>query len=339
MRILYGVLSQGQGHINRASVVVRRLRARGHRVDAVLSGDPPPAYLERVIGAFEHIDVRNFVLQDGALARRRTAFAFAQSLPRRLAEVRRLARRLARDRVDLVLTDFEPLTAWAARLAGVPVVGISGQYRITRTSAAPPPARGTERLFARAIMEAWTPPLSRYFAVSFLEDAATRSRTSVVAPIVEDGLLERSAAPKGYGLAYLYSYAPQRVVEALSGLPLPFRVYGLGARNAVGTLTFSATDRAAFLDDLLACDRVILNGSFQGVCEAALLKKPILSLPFAGQYEERFNAHQVERAGLGLAADALSRSVVERLLAFCPPSTSRLRSGDGATETVAALGL
>jgi len=339
VRILYGVLSQGQGHINRAAVMVRRLRARGHRVEVVLSGDPPPAYAERILGGFDHIPVGNLVLTDGVLARRKTALTFGRSLPRRLREARALARRLVRDRIDLVLTDFEPISSWSARIAHVPIVGISGQYRITRTNAMHPPASCGERLLAQAVMETWTPPLLKYFAVSFLNDVSTRPRTHVVAPIVDDGLLERQAKSEGFCLAYLYSYDQRRVIDALNGLHLPFRVYGLGKRDAVGTVNFCATDREAFLDDLLGCESVILNGSFQGVCEAASLGKPILSLPFQGQYEELFNAFQVERAGLGLRDDSLSREAVERLLAFSLPRTSSARLSDGAAETINALGL
>jgi uncharacterized protein (TIGR00661 family) len=340
MRVLYGVLSMGQGHVNRAAVVIRRLRDRGHRVDVVLSGDRPPSYARDVLGEFEHVSVPNLVIHDGQIARTRTAAAFGASLPARAAETRRLARRLARDRVDLVLTDFEPLTAWAAVLAGAPRAGISGQYRITRTNA-PPPREAKGAGVAKLIMHAWTPPLTRYFAVSFGDDVATRARTEVVAPIVDDALRERAPKRAGFYLAYLYSYDLARVRSALEGHGVRFRVYGMGGPGVHGDIELRATDRASFVDDLVDCDGVILNGSFQGVCEAAALGKPILSIPFANQYEEAFNAHQVERNGLGMRAGGLTRDAiatfVARAASWSTPTKSR--TGDGATAVVAALGL
>ena len=154
MKILYGVLSQGQGHGNRAAALVSRLRARGHQVEIVLSGDAPPAYAQQVLGTFEHVAVPNLVIDDGRVRRTRTMLAFGRSLPCRLAHARRLARRIRKERVDLVVTDFEPLTAWAATLAGAPSVGVSGQYRITRTNAPSPSGASAAVVASMAIMNA-----------------------------------------------------------------------------------------------------------------------------------------------------------------------------------------
>lgn len=338
MKILYGVLSQGQGHLNRAAALIALLRARGHRVSIVTSGETPPDYAQKTLGPFTHVPLPGFVLSDGVVRRRATLTAFARSVPSRTTRARALARTIADERVDLVITDFEPIAAWAARIAGAPCVGVAGQYRITRTDALAPPEGPLERWTARAVMEAWTPPLQRYFAVSFTAVRPTRARTDVVWPIVDAALSDRRTRRDGFVLAYLYAYPEDRVVRALSGHGVSFRVYGLGERPATADVTFAATGREPFLDDLATCDAVILNGSFQGVCEAAALGKRILSIPFGAQFEERFNAYQVERAGLGACATALTR---EAVAAFVSDRASAARTPlpDGAAQVAEALGL
>src|SRR4051812_46053738 len=107
--------------------MVRRLRARGHRVDVVLSGEKPPAYAARELPDHQWLPVTNFVLEGGVVHRRRSVSAFLRTVPARTTYVRELQRRLTKERVDLVLTDFEPLSAWAAWLSKVPVIGIAGQ--------------------------------------------------------------------------------------------------------------------------------------------------------------------------------------------------------------------
>jgi len=67
VRIHVGVLMQGQGHLNRAAELVRRLRARGHDVRVLLAGAAPPAYAEAAIGPFEHLEIANLVLRSGEL--------------------------------------------------------------------------------------------------------------------------------------------------------------------------------------------------------------------------------------------------------------------------------
>lgn len=337
MRIHVGVLMQGQGHLNRAAELTRRLRARGHDLRVLLAGQAPPAYAEAAIGPFERLDLPNLVIASGELRRWATARSFGASLPARLAAVRALARRFASDRVDLVLTDFEPISALAARLAGVPAAGIAGQYRLTRTDARGPRA-GATRAASLAIMEAWTPGLARYFAVTFSPARATRRATQVVDPIVDAAVRDAAPSAGGFTLAYLYAYPQARVLAALGGAPGRFRVYGFDRDETHGPVTFARTDRRAFVRDLAACEGVILNGSFQGVCEAAVLHKPVLSIPFGGQYEELYNAHQIERWGLGSVAPRLTSAAVTRFVTR-PPAPPRAPVGDGATQVIEALGL
>jgi uncharacterized protein (TIGR00661 family) len=336
LRILYGITTHGQGHLNRSAEMIRRLRARGHRVSVLMSGIAPAPYARAVLGEHAFARLPSFVIREGAVDLARSLAALARCLPRRIAAVGEVALSLARERVDLVLSDFEPVSTWAAFLAGAPSAGIAGQYRLTRTDAEGPRAP-LERALTRAMIEAWTPVLGRYFAVSFHPAAATRPRTDVVGPIVDERVRALAPRREGFFLAYLYSYAPTRVIAALAPHGR-FRVYGLDREERHGAIEFRRTDRAAFLGDLAACEGVILNGSFQTTCEAAALGKPALSIPFRRQYEERLNAFQIERAGLGFAADSLGAAAVGRFVAARPRVLPRA-ARDGAEEILALLGL
>jgi len=250
---------------------------------------------------------------------------------RHAAEVQR---ELVRDRIDLVLTDFEPITAWAARRMKVPVVGIAGQYRMTRTNA-PHPGNVFDRALAETVIGACTPGLTRWLVVSFSPLRATRARTTVIGPLVADDV--RSATPTEGDHVLVYTYARPRA-DVIAALPPPhrYRVYGLGGPERHGHIELCATDRAAFVRDLISCRAVVGAGSFQLASEAAMLGKPILAIPFGGQYEERFCAHQIAIAGLGTTAAALGPPAIESLLA-CPPPARLAR--DGLPELIAELAL
>jgi len=336
MKIHYGILSQGQGHLVRSAEMIRTLRARGHTVDVLVAGDPPPVYARTTLGEFAYERLPNLVLRDGKLDKWGTFSSFTASVPRRLSVINQLRKNLSRKRVDLVFTDFEPLTALAARLAGVPCVGLSGQYRITRTDS-PFPKAPFDRAVALAIMRTWTPGLHHYFAVSFSPAHPARPRTDVVAPIIDVRVREQAPRHGGFFLAYLYSYPKERVLEALRGHG-PFRVYGFDVDERVGEVEFRRTDRASFVQDLASCEGVVLNGSFQAVCEAVVLGKPVLSIPFGGQYEERFNANLVEICGLGIAANELSREAIGRFVTW-QPTHRPADPGDGAAQVIQTLGL
>jgi uncharacterized protein (TIGR00661 family) len=339
VKIHYGIQSQGQGHIVRAAAMISRLRARGHAVAPFLVGQPPPSYARGLLGPYEFHPWRAFHIKDGRLDMRATAAAIATQVPGALKLRRELGDRLVRDRVDLVLTDLEPISAWAAWRVGIPSAGISGQYRISRTDA---PGPGKQRTVGRMTIDIITPGLSRYFAVSFFAAKPTRAKTQVVAPIIDEGLRAMPARSDGFVLAYLYTYKLEQVLAALQG-PTRFRVYGMDRDERIGDVDFRPTDRQAFLSDLAACDGAILNGSFQGVCEAIALRKPVLSIPFAQQYEEAFNAFNIERCGHGIAAASLDAEAVQRFEAFRrgyrPPPLDAHALGDGAAQVIGALSL
>jgi uncharacterized protein (TIGR00661 family) len=340
MKIHYGVLMQGQGHLNRSAALIRVLRSRGHHVNVLLAGDSPPSYAREAVGDFEFLNLPNLTLENGRLRYRRTARAFFGSMPRRISHATRLAQQFARRRVDLVLSDFEPITAWAACLSRAPSAGIAGQYRMTRTDARGPSAP-VDRALTHGLVESWTPGLSRYFAVSFAPVRPTRRQTQVVGPIVDPSFRARTIRREGFFLAYLYSYSRERVLAALAGHGR-FRVYGMGAAAREGDVEFLATDRTSFVEDLSACEGVVFNGSFQGVCEAAVLGKPVLSIPFASQYEEAFNAFQVANAGLGASAQTLGSEAIADFTRRCRAGEWNARAaleGDGAAQIVEALGL
>ncbi len=330
MRIVYGVQSQGQGHANRAAVVIRALRSRGHRVDVWTSGHPPPPYFVPT----RHVAAPIFAIAGGRLAVRASLAGLRRAVPVLWRAAGELARELVRDRVELVLSDFEPVTAWAADRAGVPAVGIAGQYRMTRTDA-PHPGSALDRAIALAMITACTPRLTRWLAVSFTPLRPTRPRTAVIGPLVDDELRRATPAAGEHVLVYTYGRPAAEVIAALPP-PHRYRVYGLGGPARHGHVELCATDRAAFVRDLVTCRAVVGNGSFQLASEAAVLGKPMLAIPFAAQYEERFSAHQVAVAGLGRTAPALTADAIAALLA-CPPPPRTTR--DGLPELLAELAL
>lgn len=334
MRILYGIQSQGQGHANRAAVVIRALRERGHRVDVLTSGQPPPPYAAALLGPSRHVQAPIFELGDGKLRMRASLEGLRSAVPVLWRHVGEVARELVTERIDLVLTDFEPVTAWAARRMHVPVVGIAGQYRMTRTDA-PHPGSVFDRALAETVIGACTPRLSRWLAVSFSPLRPTRARTTVIGPLVGDEV--RQATPTTGDHVLVYTYARTKA-DVLAALPPPhrYRVYGLGGPERHGHIELCATERAAFVQDLVSCRAVVGNGSFQLASEAAVLGKPMLAVPFAGQYEERFSAHQLACSGLGITAPILAPAAITALLA-CSSAPPLQR--DGLPQLLAELSL
>jgi uncharacterized protein (TIGR00661 family) len=148
MRILYGVQTTGHGHLVRSTPIIRALRARGHEVHALLSGPlPGAAWLQRIGPPLSSHPGLSFTADGGRIRYLRTALA-ARPL-RFLGDV------LAKPAVafDLVITDYEPVSAWLARLRGIRSVGIGHLYSFVW----PTVPRAPGNLITRTVLEHFAP--------------------------------------------------------------------------------------------------------------------------------------------------------------------------------------
>jgi uncharacterized protein (TIGR00661 family) len=315
--------------------MLRRLRARGHHVTVSTCGPRPPTYARALLGDFEHVHGPGLAILDGRMYLGRTVVELLSTFPGVATGARALARRLVRQRVDLIISDYDLLTALAAVWSGIPAAGVAGQYRVHRT-VGPRPDLGFLHATSFPVLEATSVGMTRIFAITFCPVRSKRANTVVIGPIVDAAL--RAATPSREDFTLVYITAPtERVVAALAPSGRRFRVYGGHIPRRIGSVELVATDRRAFLDDLVRCDGVIINGGFQSVCEAAVLGKPILSIPIPMQYESIFNAHQLAASGLGVTAPVLDADAVERLRGL--PSLPTRAFPDGAEQVIGHLGL
>jgi uncharacterized protein (TIGR00661 family) len=59
---------------------------------------------------------------------------------------------------------------------------------------------------------------------------------------------------------------------------------------------------------------VIASAGFSLISECLHLKKKMLLLPVAGQYEQIINGHYIEKLGLGISAEKLDEAILARFL-------------------------
>ena len=77
---------------------------------------------------------------------------------------------------------------------------------------------------------------------------------------------------------------------------------------------FKKRSTEGFLADLAAARGVIASAGFSLISECMYLKKKMLLLPLAGQYEQIINARYIEKLGLGIASEKLDEATIARFL-------------------------
>ncbi|MGB7391532.1 glycosyltransferase family protein [Marinomonas sp.] len=123
MKILYGVQGTGNGHITRARSMAAEFALAGVEVDFVFSGRPASDYFDMdVFGDYRVFDGLSFVAKNGQLD------LLATCQKARFLTLFKDIRQLNTRGYDLVITDFEPIVAWAAKRQGTPCLGFGHQY-------------------------------------------------------------------------------------------------------------------------------------------------------------------------------------------------------------------
>src|SRR6516162_994100 len=120
--ILYGVNGEGSGHSTRAKEVISHLQEQGHIVRAA-SFDRG---LKNLGASFDVTEVFGFRIAyvNNRVRYRRTLARNLVKAPRAARSMGSLLRKAKEWDIDLVITDFEPLTCHVGRRLRLPVISI-----------------------------------------------------------------------------------------------------------------------------------------------------------------------------------------------------------------------
>ena len=306
MRLLYGVQATGNGHISRARALRHHLAAAGCQIDFVFSGRAADKFFDMAeFGNYELRKGLSFVTEAGRIKLWPTAQQ--ADLARLWQDISSLNTR----RYDLVLTDYEPVTAWAARRQGTPVLALGHQYALQ----APVPLGGFG-WWHRRLLYNFAPARQSIGLHWHHFDSKPSDRHVVLPPVVHLPQGQIATKPEPFVLVYLPFEAAAEIVDWLQPLGnWRFRVYGATkplCRQA-RHIEFMPASVAGFQQDLIACQAVISNAGFELISEALQLNKRILVKPLSGQPEQQANAAALQQLRL---ADCCQQLSSERLLAF-----------------------
>ena len=275
MRILYGVQGTGNGHITRARAMSSEFAKTNVHVDYLFSGRTENAYFHmQPFGNYRTYSGLTFTTINGSVLYLRTA------LNNKFLTFIRDVKALDLADYDLVITDFEPITAWAAKLRKKPVIGIGHQYAFNYRI----PVKGSN-LIARAIL--------KYFAPADLSLGAHWHHfdNPILPPIIEPPQF-KSRIVKNKIIVYLPFEDINQICRWLSPhREFQFHVYhSLSFPGDRGHIHLLPLSRNAFQQDLASCDGVITNSGFGLLSETLQYGKKILSKPLKGQMEQISNA-------------------------------------------------
>lgn len=319
--ILYGVNGEGAGHSTRSREVILHLQRQGHNVVAA-SFDRGIINLKDIcevleIHGFRFTYVNNQVRYNRTLARN---LFQARKATRGIKELTKL---IDARGIELVITDFEPLTCRAGRRSHLPVISIDNQHILTHFKVATPPHYRTDATAAKLVTRMMTPYATQYLVTTFFDAPGRRKNSELVPPILRQQIQDAVPSTEGPILVYVTSPAPA-LIKVLSSVHCQFIAYGFGREGREGNILYKKPGFETFFDDLVRAQAIIANAGFSLVTEALHLGKPYLAVPVRNQFEQIFNAYWLGRTGYGAFWEELTKERVESFLFNIPQFREKL---------------
>jgi uncharacterized protein (TIGR00661 family) len=303
MKILYGIQGTGNGHIARARLMAEAFNKRSDvHVDYFFTGRHKDAYFDmQVFNQYTTRTGLSFVTENGALHRYRTL------KEAKIIEFMKDVNSLKLSAYDLVLNDFEPVSAWAAKKQKVPSLSISHQAAFN--CSVPTEA---ESLIDKIITKHFAPT---DFALGV---HWYHFNQAIIPPFVSAELDNaQTIDTRAYVLVYLPFENTQSIQQALAPISeTTFFCYHPDVKNAHvdKNVHWFPPSKKGFHSALSGCSRVIANGGFELATECLSLGKALLVKPLTGQFEQFSNAFTLRQLGLSDTLYALDTDMIEEWL-------------------------
>lgn len=311
MKILYGVQGTGNGHITRARVMAKAFKDRGIDVDYVFSGRPADQFFDMdIFGDFRTFEGVTFKTAHGQVKN------FETMQQAHLLKMYNDIQQLDVSEYDLILNDFEPITAWAGRLAKqdkkIPVINISHQASFIHNKV---PVKNMGWLDKKLV---------KYFAPADIHLGVHwyHFGESILPPFIEHSEFEchqtnASEQIQGDVLVYLPFEELTQITEVLNGQhKQKFIIYhpDVTEESEEAAVILKKPSRNGFLSDLQRCSGVIANAGFELSSEALTMGKKLLLKPLKGQFEQASNAETLRQMGLATVMTSLDEDAIDSWL-------------------------
>lgn len=286
MKILYGIQSTGNGHLSRAKEIIPHLLNRV-QVEVVLSG--PKNQLRIDFPVTKHYRGFTFYYRkQGNINWWKTVFK--NNLFLFIVDVIKCPVQ----NYDLILNDFEPVTAWACFLRGKRCIALSNQFALSLKNA-PKPKQSF--LGFRSLVK-YIAPAKEGYGIHF-----KKFDKKIFLPIIRRQVRALQPSNENHFVVYLPAYGLTKLTRVFSFFETKhWHVYThhVSKPQIEKNISFFPLEENSFLKSLASCAGVVTAAGFTTTSEALFLKKPLLVIPLKSQVEQLFNAAVLKSMGVSV---------------------------------------
>lgn len=288
------------GHATRSIAAIDYLLSKGHEVH-IFTSDKAYDILSKKYSKVHRIKGFHLIYEGDRLKNTKSIIGIVKNLPKEfIPSLRTIEKNFKEIKPDVIVSDFEFFTSLMGKRLGIPVISANNISVIARTNL---DKRGAKLAYSKFIVES-TEKLStlsadQYIIPTFFQAPVKKKNVHLVAPPVRKAIVDTKPKNENHILVYQTSPTCLDLLKTLKSLNEKFIVYGFGKKPPVGNLVFYEFNEDKFIEHLANSKAVIIGGGFSLLSEAIYLKKPIMSVPLKGHFEQITNAHYVGKNKFG----------------------------------------
>lgn len=319
MRVLYAIQGTGNGHLSRARAIIPLLQQRC-QLDLLVSGTESEVQLPYAI-KYRLKGLSFCYNRTGGLNYSRSLMANAGL--HALKEVRQLPV----EQYDLVINDFEPISAWACRKKGVACIAMGHQASFLSERV---PRPGKQHLMGEMLLKYFAPAPQ---AIGFHFDTYDRF---IHLPVIRNEVRERMPYEQGHYTVYLPSLGDDFLLPYLYQLPdAEWHVFSKYTWRSYRSrnIWVRPVNNNTFIRSFAGCQGLFTGGGFETPAEAMFWGKKLLVMPVKGQYEQQCNAAALEGLGIPVIS-RVDATFIPRIQAWLEQAQPAPRAYPDSLETI-----
>ena len=284
MKILYAIQGTGNGHLARAAEIVPLLGELGE-TDVLISGSQGDIQLPFEV-KFRYYGLSFIFGKNGGIDKTQTLKKL------KLVKFYNDITRCPVENYDVVISDFEPVSAWACRLKGKRCTGLSHQNAVLHPNA-PKPAEGD--WLGEWVLQNYAPVHQKYgFHFKKLDDFN-------FTPVIRPAIRNAKPAQKEHYTVYLPAFSDKKIQKLLSLFPnTKWEVFSKHSKEPYqeGNIWFRPISLDEFTKSFVHCKGILCTAGFETPAEAIYMGKKLCVIPMNNQYEQKCNAAFLEHQGV-----------------------------------------
>lgn len=283
MNILYAFQGTGNGHVIRAQEIIPILKKYG-TVDTLISGHQSQLKSNFPID-FEHRGISLLYNKHGGISYPKTFFK------NNFFEAFKVIHEIDLLKYDLIINDYEPLTAWSCKLQNLKMLELSHQASMSFEETPKPKSKD---FIGKFTLDNYAPSKNK---IGFHFE---NYHPQIKKPVIRRKIRLLNPDKKEFYVVYLPSFSDEKLFKVLKEIDVEWKIFSKYCKNIIKkeNVQIFPIDEDEFLKSFENCEGILCSAGFEGPAEALFLNKKLFVIPINHQYEQECNAFALHQMGI-----------------------------------------